>query len=1057
MRLTARLCSRPATLIALAGAIVTLSAGVNARQAASEGAGNLDASHLAALHWRSIGPAITGGRTVEFAVVEVNPDIIYAATASGGAWKTTNGGTTWEPVFERERTVSLGAIALSQSNPSIIWVGTGEANSVRSSSWGDGVYKSEDGGRSWTHLGLEKSQHVGRILIHPENPDIVYVAALGALWGENEERGLFKTTNGGRTWTKTLYVSPYTGVVDVAMDPRDPDVLYAATFQRERRYYSFLGGGPEGGVFKSVNGGNDWMKLTGSLPKGPVGRIGLAVCRSQPDTLYAAIVAPNGGIFRSDDRGASWERRTPEVSTHWYYGQIVCDPKNPDRLYVPQTRFHLSEDGGRTFRSDFATPNVHGDYHTIWIDPNDTDHMALGTDGGIYLSRDGGRTWEFMDQLSIAQFYSVAVDMQEPFYYVYGGTQDNSSWGGPSGTRYADGITNADWYLTVGGDGFYAQIDPTDPTVVYSESQYGNLFRFDTRTGERQHIQPQPPSSQKYRWNWSAPVLISPHNPQTLYFAANVLFKSTDRGDSWQVISPDLTRQIDEFTLPLQGKVWDRDAIDLHASTADYGNITTIAESPIRRGLLVVGTDDGLVQVSRDDGGQWAKSSGFPGVPEQTRVSRVVASRFAEGTIYATFDGHQDNDFKPYVLRSVDCGRSWKSIAANLPEFGSVHVIAEHPRNSSLLFVGTEFGVFFTIDGGVRWMELRNNLPTVAVHDLVIHPRDNDLVLGTHGRGFWILDDIGPLEALSPSVLDAESHLFNIRPAVQMHHFNRGGGSTGQQRFAAPNPPDGAIISYYSASTQSGQVDVLDSVGRLVRRLTGPRAAGIQRLVWDLREEPPGPVDSAGRARFGRGLRGPFVLPGNYLVRLRLGSEEHRQIAQVSPDPLVSMTDEDRRGWHDETIALGQLLETAQIALATAEHLQSRLRDIRAAVAAAPAAAAPLGEKTSTLARDVEALLTELRGQAEEGVARTPGPLAVVDQLRQLYSTVEAATARPTAEQRRVAREAHDRLSRVVTGLNRLTQSSIPALAGELDQAGVRWTEGRPIRLPAVTLPPPGR
>lgn len=970
----------------------------------------VDAALVRDFTFRNIGPAITGGRIVEFAVVEANTDIAYAATASGGAWKTVNGGTSWEPVFDRERTVSIGAIAVSQANPNIVWIGTGEANSVRSSSWGNGVYRSVDAGRTWAHMGLDKSQHVGRVLIHPKDPNTVYVAALGALWTSNDERGLYKTTDGGTTWTQILRISKYTGVVDVAMDPRDPNVLYAASFQRERRYYSFLGGGPESAVFKSVDGGATWQKLTNGLPTGSAGRIGLAVCRSKPDRLYAAVVGPQGGIFASDDRGGRWEKRTSTISTHWYYGQIVCDPGDPDRVFVPMTRLYVSDDGGRTLRDDFARGGVHADHHTLWIDPAKTDHMLLGNDGGIYITRDAGKTWDFQDHLSIAQFYTVAVDMQEPWYYVYGGTQDNSSWGGPSGTRSSDGIVNADWYLTVGGDGFYAQIDPTDPTIVYSESQYGSLVRFDTRTGERRSIQPQPPEGQKYRWNWSAPVLISPHDPATIYFAANVLFKSTNRGEAWQTISPDVTRQVDEWALRLQDKVQPSDAIDLHASTADYGNITSISESPLRAGVIAIGTDDGLVQVTRDGGKTWAKSETFSGVPPQTRVSRVVLSRFAEGTIYASFDGHQDNNFRPHVLKSLDYGRTWTSIASDLPDDGPVHVIVEHPRTPQLLFVGTEFGVFLTIDGGRRWTALGNGLPTVAVHDMVIHPRDNDLVLGTHGRGFWILDDLSPLEALAREPAFDGPRLFPIRRAWQLHRFVRGRNATGQQRFIGQNPPDGTLVSYLARAGDVVGIDVIDAKSTVVRRLSTGKPAprtGIFRITWDLRY--PSPAEARTRAaddeEFTSGPRGPFVLPGKYEVRLRVGGQEQRQTVEVVPDPLVRMSSDDRRTWHDTLIALSDMYRVSRAALAALDRLE---------------------KDTGSARDDIAALQKIVRGEPARGIALTPGPPALAEQISQLLSRIEASSALPTADQRRLTRVSHERLANVVDRLNKLTPSAEP-------------------------------
>jgi photosystem II stability/assembly factor-like uncharacterized protein len=558
----------------------------------------LESRLLAGLQWRNIGPAVLGGRTVDFAVASDNADIIYAATATGGVWKTTNRGATWDPVFEREGTASVGAVAVAPTNPNIVWVGTGEAWNARSESWGDGIYKSENGGKSWKRMGLEASQHIGRILVHPADPNIVYVAALGALWGGNEERGLFKTADGGKTWSKTLYVSPHTGVADVAMDPRDPNVLYAAAFQRERRNYSFVGGGPESALYKTTDAGGHWEKVINGLPAGEVGRIGVSVCLSAPDTVYAAIDAKGQerGIYRSEDRGASWQHRNTEISTSWGSGQIRCDPANPDRVYVLRNGEAISDDGGKTFERALAVPGVHVDLHALWIDPANSTHLILGTDGGVYMSADRGVSWDFVSQMPVAQFYTVAVDMQEPFYYVYGGTQDNNSVGGPSGTRNTDGIVNADWFVTVPGDGFHAQIDPADPTTVYTESQYGRLVRFDTRTGERRLIQPRQPEASegpKLRWNWSSPVIISHFDHRTVYFAANRLFKTQNRGDTWKAISPDLTRQLDLYALPLMGKVWPRDAIALHAGTADYGQISTLSESPLRAGVLAVGTDDG--------------------------------------------------------------------------------------------------------------------------------------------------------------------------------------------------------------------------------------------------------------------------------------------------------------------------------------------------------------------------------------------------------------------------------------------------------------------------------
>ncbi len=752
MRSLTRLPSKPA----LAAALLALFLLTVAPVPAQDGPGSqLTAEHLESLQWRNIGPAISSGRIVDIAVDPSDTKIVYVASASGGLWKSTNHGTTWEPVFDHETTISLGAVAVAPSNPNVIWVGTGEANNQRSSSWGDGVYKSQDGGQSWQHMGLETSQHVGALAIHPNNEQIVYVAALGALWGPNPERGLYRTIDGGQSWELVLAISEHTGVVDVVMDPRNPDRLYAATYQRERRNWSFLGGGPEGGIYRSEDGGDSWEKLDNGLPETDIGKIGFAISPSDPDIVYAIVEAQKSsetGVYRSSDRGASWEHHDTINPIPWYYSQIRVDPKDPDRVYVLGTFLSVSDDGGRTFRNDGA-PGIHVDHHALWIDPRDPDRMILGNDGGLAFTYDRGASWDFVANLPLTQYYHIAADMREPFYTVYGGTQDNNTWGGPSGTRNSDGIVNDDWYITVGGDGFYAQVDPRDDSIVYSESQYGNLVRFDTRTGERKFIQPRPPEDEHYRWNWAAPLLISPHDHNTLYFAANKLFRSRDRGDAWEVISDDLSRQLDRDELEMMGRNWPKDAVSRHSGVSEYGNVTTFDESPLRAGYLAAGTDDGLINISLDGGDTWNRIDSFEGVPEMTRVSRLIWSRHQDNRLYVVFDGHKDNNFRPYVLRSNDHGESFQSINSNMPEYGSTRVIREHPRNPDLLAVGTEFGVFVTIDAGESWVQLKNNLPTVAVHDILFHPRENDLIIGTHGRGIWILDDVAMLEEMSAALV----------------------------------------------------------------------------------------------------------------------------------------------------------------------------------------------------------------------------------------------------------------------------------------------------------------
>ena len=1073
VRIVLILCGAAAVL---APAAVPSAYGVPAEpaQSGSGDGGALKPSHLTSFEWRNIGPAHISGRIADIEAVESDPDIIYVATSTGGLWKSMDRGSTWKPIFENRGTASLGSVAIAPSNPNLLWLGSGETWNWRSVSWGDGVYKSEDGGKTWKHMGLEETRHVGQILIHPEDPDTVYVAGGGALWGANEERGVFKTTDGGASWEKVLYVSPHTGVVDLALDPRNPDWLYAAAFQRERRVWSFLGGGPESGIYRSTDGGERWVRLTNGLPKGDLGKIGLSVCRSMPDRVYASITAGEDeqGLYRSDDRGASWERVNEASSS-----KVRCDPSNAERVYLVTDEDGVSEDGGRTLTRPYKDRTVHGDQQAMWIDPADSKHILIGNDGGFYITDNGGETWEFAENLPVSTFYTVAVDLQEPFYYVYGGTQDNGSMGGPSGTRYTDGITNEDWYRTSGGDGFYVQIDPEDPTIVYTESQYGRLLRFDTVTGEGKLIQPaQPDDGSKYRWNWSSPVHISHYDNKSIYFSANVVFKSPDRGDSWNVISPDLTRQTSHFDLPLQGKVQPRDAFMLHRATSDYGNITMFSESRLKQGLLAVGTDDGLIHITRDDGGNWVAAEIPETVPEMTFVSRVVWSNHAEGTLYSTFEGHKDNNFSPYAYKSTDYGATWRNITGGLPEFGPVRVIIEHPRNANLLFVGTEFAAFVSINGGENWVRLKEGLPTVPVHDMVIQPKKNDLVIATHGRGLFILEDITLLEELSEDVLASDFHLASIQPATQLHKFNRRR-SMGHTRYVAPNPPEGAILAYYvnpsmmevaTESTDNGsesgapriELDILDGDGGLVRRLDPPQGAkgtGMKRLVWDLRHPLSYEPDEDDSVPFFRGQpRGPFVLLGTYQVRLRVGDAEQARRIEVAGDPAITISVEDRRVWHDTAQALNQMMATARALVRSTREVEEKLKGIREAIAAHGEVSGSIHDAIDEIANDVETMLRTLEGE-ETGGATLPGAPPLARRVSQLYFAVEAATSLPTVEQRQLTRRSHEELGEQIASVDRLVSNKLPALEQQLDGAGVRWTPGRPIRLPSTSSLPSGR
>ncbi|HET8783983.1 MAG TPA: hypothetical protein VFM63_16335, partial [Pyrinomonadaceae bacterium] len=862
------------------------------------------------LRLRSIGPAFTSGRISGFAVDPTNPTRYYVAVASGGVWKTANAGVTWTPIFDNEASYSIGAIAADPKNFLTVWVGTGENNSQRSVSYGSGLYKSDDGGRSWRNVGLKTSEHIGRIAIDPKDSNIVYVAAQGPLWGAGGDRGLFKTTDGGKTWKNILNISENTGVTDVEIDPNDPNTIYCASYQRRRHMWTLINGGPESAIYKSTDAGATWNKLRAGLPTVELGRIGLAISPVDSNVIYATVEAADrrGGIFRSSDRGGSWERRNEYDTTAMYYAHVVADPKEVDRIYIMNVFLMVSDDGGRTIRR-LGERNKHVDNHDIWINPNNTDHYLVGCDGGIYESFDRGQTWDFKQNMPIPQFYDITTDNAKPFYNIYGGTQDNFSFGGPSRTRSASGITNADWFVTNGGDGFRSQVDPEDPNTIYAELQNGGLVRFDKRTGERISIQPQPGrSDDPLRWNWDSPFIISPHLRTRLYFAADKLFKSDDRGDTWQLVSGQLSRNLDRDKLPVMGKVWGVDAVAKNASTAFFGNASALAESPKKEGLIYVGTDDGLVQVTEDGGKNWRKIEKFPGVGDMAYVSRIIASNHDANTAYVSFDNHQNNDFKPYLLKTTDAGRTWTSLSANLPKNGPVLAIAEDHVNPSLLFTGTEFGLWFSIDGGQKWIQLKGGMPTIAVRDLAIQKRENDLVVGTFGRGIYILDDYTALRLVKPETLRQEAAVFPMKDALMYIQSQplggRGKSFQGERYYTADNPPFGATVTWFLKdpirtrkerrqeaerdADRRGQpvgwptreqlraeeeedapaivITITDSSDRVIRRLTGPVTAGVQRLTWDLRypaanlsAPPPPEADPDFEPP-----SGPLVMPGTY-------------------------------------------------------------------------------------------------------------------------------------------------------------------------------------------------
>ena len=986
------------------------------------------------LEWRNIGPANMGGRINDFAVVEADPNIVFAATASAGVWRTTNNGVTWEPVFDEQPVSSIGDIAVAPSDPSIVWVGSGESNNRQSSSWGNGVYKSTDGGDSWTNVGLEDTLHIGRIVIHPTNPEVVYVAATGHLWGPNDDRGLYKTTDGGQTWTNTLFIDRDTGMTDVAMDPVSPGTLYAASYQRRRTAFGFSGGGPGSGIYKTTNGGESWRRLTDGLPDGITGRVGLDIYRSDPRIVYAVVQNANGGMFRSDDRGESWTRMSDTNPRPMYYSQIRIDPLNDQRIWAAGARMVYSQDGGKTFVDDWVQ-TIHGDFHALWINPADSNHMLAGSDGGVHYSYDRGRTWDFVNTMALGQFYEIGYDMETP-YNIYGGLQDNGSWGGPVRTLYRRGITNEDWFRVGGGDGFYTQVDPNDPTTVYVESQNGNVSRLDLETSERKSIRPEPEDeSERYRFDWNSPILISPHNSQTIYYGGNRLFKSTDRGDTWTT-TDDLSKDQDRDEMPIMGVEVTDDTPSRHDGISTFGQIISISESPRREGVLYVGTDDGNVQVSQDGGTSWQEVAGLiPDLPEGTYVSRVQASYHADTRVYATMDGHRSDDYSVYVYVSEDSGDSWRSLASNIPDGHTMNVIREHPRNENLLVLGGEFGAYITINRGEEWHQVKGAVPTVPVDDIAIHSRDNDLILGTHGRSIWVLDDMTPLEKLSEEVLASDLHLFDVRDAVG-YRINNHKGNTGHKMFIAPNPPEGALIHYFLNDEVDGEdaveVTIQNGAGEVIRTFDGPGSVGLNRVNWDLRHEPPVPL--TGQGGFGGPPPGPRALPGTYGVQVAVGGRQATTSVKVSDDPRINVSAADRRSQQDAMLRLGNLIARLTEAHQTAESLQTQLGSLAESLedAEVPASVTSLVESVSERVDDLE---RELARGGGFGGAR-PRPLYA--RMTRIYGNLNSYTEGPSVLQLERIELYGQELNRLVEELDQLIANEIANLNIAVEQNGIR-------------------
>jgi photosystem II stability/assembly factor-like uncharacterized protein len=1057
--------------------------------------GGWNADTFKGLKLRNIGPALTAGRIVDVAVPPGQKNTLYVAAAAGGVWKTTNGGTTWTPLFDDQGSYSIGCLALDPHNPLVVWVGAGEANAQRSVSYGDGVYKSVDGGKTWEHMGLRSSEHIGQIVVDPRDSNTVYVAAQGPLWSPGGDRGLYKTTDGGRTWKPILTLSENTGVTEVWLDPRNADVLYAVAYQRRRHVFTVINGGPESAIYKSYDAGATWKKIHAGLPKEDLGRIGLAISPADPNVIYATVEAARrtGGFFRSKDAGANWEKMNDFVpSSGQYYQKLYADPKVVDRVYDIDVNLKVTEDGGRTLRN-VGERNKHVDNHVVWIDPDDNNHLLVGCDGGLYESWDRGALWRFFANMPITQFYRVAVDEDRPFYNVYGGTQDNFSLGGPSRTNSVHGISNADWFVTQGGDGFVSVVDPQDPNVVYAESQNGGIVRFDRKSGEGTDIQPQTAKGEApLRFNWDSPIMISPHSHTRIYFAAQKLFQSDDRGDTWKAVSPDLTRQLDRNKLPVMGRVWSIDAVAKNANTSFYGNIVSLTESPVAAGLLYVGTDDGLVQVTADDGGHWRKVESFPGVPDMTYVSSLKASQHDAGTVYAAFDNHKRGDFKPYLLKSTDRGATWTSIAGDLPAHGTVYAVAEDHVDPNLLFAGTEWGLFFSRDGGRRWVQLKGGMPVIAVRDLAIQKRENDLVVATFGRGFYILDDYSPLRLATPETVQQETAVFPVKPVLQYNQRMplgiRDKAFQGEALFTAPNPPYGAVFTYYlkddlrTRRKRRGEqekrieeeggnlsyptweelrnedrerepailITIADEKGNVIRRGIAPATAGFHRMAWDLRFPPPNPTVLTERedSIFDDPTRGPAVVPGKYTVTFAKRVED--VVTPLGPPQTFTVTAlntatlpaTDRAAVLEFQRKTAQLQRAVLGAVEAAREAQIRINFLQRAWLDTPGADPKLAVEVRALELRLKDITTELSGDTAVSSYNEPTPPSLTSRVGNLISSHWGSSSAPTHTNVESYAVASEQFAAVLEKLHAF-EADLKDLEGRFEAAGAPWTPGR--------------
>ncbi len=999
------------------------------------------------LEWREVGPTIMGGRISDLAVVESDPSVFYVATATAGIWKTENSGITFDLVFDGEATSSMGDVTVAPSNPNVVWAGSGEPQNRQSSPWGNGVYRSTDAGKTWTHLGLANTHHISRIQVHPRDPDIAYVAAMGHLWGSNPERGVYKTTDGGQSWEQVLYIDENTGTIDLVMDPNDPQTVFAAMYQRQRRAWGYNGGGPGSGIFRTTDGGSSWVELTHGLPAADKGRIGLDIYRRDGNLICALVEADartpgrrggggrgaanpdaKNGVYCSTDRGETWEHRSTTNNRPMYYSQIRIDPNDPERMYLGGSDLFRTSDGGRNFTND-AAAGVHLDHHALWINPENSDHLLLGSDGGVSISWDRSDNWFQFRNLPLAQLYEVGFDMRQP-YHVCGGLQDNGSWCAPSDTWSNQGIRTRDWYNVGSGDGFFTVMHPTIPSLMFAESQGGNLSRVDLETGERARIRPigRPGADGQMpdlRWNWDSPVMLSTHDDNTVYIGANVLFKSTDLGQSFQAISDDLTYAIDRESLQIMGVPGSAPQMSLNDGQSTYGNLTAIAESPLDASVLYTGSDDGRLHVTQDGGVTWTDITGnLQDLPANTYVTRIVASGGSAGTVYAAFDGHRSDDFAAYVYVSDDFGGAWRRITSGLPAI-SVNALAQHPDNENLLFVGNEIGIYVSADGGEQWVRMESNLPTVPVDDIKIHPRENDVIVGTHGRGIWILDDVGPLEHLSTAVMAANAHVFPIRRATSYNAYTPQGWTPGI--YSAPNPPAGARIRYHLATeSEDVSLKVTDAMGSPIRTLEASGEAGFHEVIWDLRLVE---NDANGESM----SPGPRVMPGTYLVELTTGTEIVQSEVTVQMDPRVELGRRDIMARHLamlESYRLSGPVDAAEDAMST---MSDQLDEVEALMEAAGTESVALTDEIAAIKQSLDEL-EEALGDASDGAGA--------------WSGIQRVSALPTADALWQIEQSWELVPPIIERINDVIVRQMPALLEQVYADPVRPDAGDPVPMP---------